>query len=192
MNIRYFAVRFPESRPTTLDKAVINFWHVMICLGFAFILSGETAAAFAPYFADDRITGNIDMDGDGYPRQFDIEFDVNSDTTGSYYVRIYEYDGGSKTVDNGGDAPGVRQFVLPEHVQPGVGAAAQQSAVIFVFSGQLRRVLRVVGPDPLAVDVHREQVVTELGWRPDSTGSIDAPLRDPGGCGTRSIAPISG
>ena len=95
MNTRCFAVRLPQLRHSRcLHKAVVNSWHVMICLCFAFILSGETAVAFAPYFYDVRLTGKIDAGGDGYARQFNIEFDVDSDTSGWYYVRVYEDDGG--------------------------------------------------------------------------------------------------
>jgi hypothetical protein len=50
--------------------------------------------AFNPFFADARITNTVDQDGDGYARSFDIEFDVDSNVTGNYYVKVYEDDGG--------------------------------------------------------------------------------------------------
>jgi len=46
-----------------------------------------------PHFADARIADVVDMDGDGYARQFDIQFDVDSAVAGRYYVEVYEDDG---------------------------------------------------------------------------------------------------
>lgn len=51
-------------------------------------------ATFAPSFYDAYITNRVDLDGDGYARQFVLLFDVDSNIAGQYYVRIYEYDGG--------------------------------------------------------------------------------------------------
>ncbi len=48
--------------------------------------------AFAPAFYDARITNKVDLDGDSYVRSFDLEFDVDSNVAGSYYVKAYEYD----------------------------------------------------------------------------------------------------
>ncbi len=49
---------------------------------------------FAPYFRDARIANRVDS-GDGYARQLDIEFDVDSNAAGNFYVKVYEYDGGA-------------------------------------------------------------------------------------------------
>ncbi|TAK97414.1 MAG: hypothetical protein EPO07_13230, partial [Verrucomicrobia bacterium] len=53
-----------------------------------------TATPFVPYFSNARIVNRVDQDGDGYARQFDIEFDVDSNVAGNYYVKIWEDDGG--------------------------------------------------------------------------------------------------
>src|SRR5439155_1065015 len=45
--------------------------------------------AFVPRFYDARITSRVDSDGDGYARQFAIEFDVDSTGSGQYFVKIY-------------------------------------------------------------------------------------------------------
>ena len=50
------------------------------------------AANFTPYFYDARITNPVDQDRDGYAREFDIEFDVDSNVAGNYYVKIWEDD----------------------------------------------------------------------------------------------------
>ncbi len=47
---------------------------------------------FEPYFWNARISNRVDEDGDGYARQFNIEFDVDSNVGGFYYVKIYEDD----------------------------------------------------------------------------------------------------
>jgi hypothetical protein len=47
------------------------------------------------YFYDARIANRVDLDGDGCARQFDIEFHVDSISSGQYYVKIYEDDGSS-------------------------------------------------------------------------------------------------
>ncbi len=44
---------------------------------------------FLPEFSDVRIANGIDQDGDDFSSQFDIEFDVNSNIAGSYYVKAY-------------------------------------------------------------------------------------------------------
>ena len=41
---------------------------------------------------DARITNSVDQDGDGYARQLDIEFNVDSNISGSYFVKVYESD----------------------------------------------------------------------------------------------------
>jgi len=47
---------------------------------------------FIPEFYNIRIQNKIDQDGDGYARQFDIEFDVDSNVSGQYYIKVYEDD----------------------------------------------------------------------------------------------------
>src|SRR5690349_18833218 len=68
---------------------------MFICL---LVLLGLTtsieAATFSPYFYDVFITNHVDLDGDGYARQFDIAFDADSNISGQCYVKVYEYDGG--------------------------------------------------------------------------------------------------
>jgi len=48
--------------------------------------------SFHPYFDDARIGGRVDRDNDGYMRRFDVEFDVDSNIPGTYYVEIWEDD----------------------------------------------------------------------------------------------------
>ena len=47
---------------------------------------------FIPEFYNVRIQNKIDEDGDGYARQLDIEFDVDSNISGNYYVKVFEND----------------------------------------------------------------------------------------------------
>ena len=47
---------------------------------------------FTPYFFDARITNSTDNDSDDYMQSFDIEFDVDTNMDGNYYVVIYEDD----------------------------------------------------------------------------------------------------
>ncbi len=47
---------------------------------------------FEPSFQDAWITNKVDVDGDGYASEFLIEFDVNSNIAGDYYVKVWEYD----------------------------------------------------------------------------------------------------
>lgn len=60
----------------------------------------RTLPEFAPTFYDARITNRVDLDGDGYARSFDIEFDVNSNIAGSYYVKVWEYDNSTLGLDD--------------------------------------------------------------------------------------------
>jgi hypothetical protein len=48
--------------------------------------------AFTPTFFDARIVNPVDIDGDGYARSFRIEFDVDSNVAGNYYVKVWEDD----------------------------------------------------------------------------------------------------
>jgi len=47
---------------------------------------------FTPTFADARIVNQVDSDGDGYASSFRIEFDVDSNVAGNYYVKLWEDD----------------------------------------------------------------------------------------------------
>lgn len=59
-------------------------------------LTGASFMAFAPRFSDVRIANRLDQDDDGFARQFDVEFDVDSNVPGLYLVNVYEDDGGSE------------------------------------------------------------------------------------------------
>jgi len=47
---------------------------------------------FYPVFDDARIVNRTDLDLDGYARRFDLEFNVDSNISGSFYVKLYEDD----------------------------------------------------------------------------------------------------
>jgi len=51
------------------DLAYIDYFEVEV-------FYDPPAPVFSPYFYDAQITSRVDSDGDGYARQFDIEFDV--------------------------------------------------------------------------------------------------------------------
>ncbi len=45
---------------------------------------------FSAWFWDVRTQSTVDTDGDGYWRQFDLQFDVDSTAAGTYYVKVYK------------------------------------------------------------------------------------------------------
>ncbi len=93
-------------RVTTVEKAkdgqcffvipriATDFAAVIALLVFSLLIPSAKAATFTPYFYDVLLTNRVDLDGDGYARQFDLLFDVDSNIAGQFYVKIYEYDGG--------------------------------------------------------------------------------------------------
>ncbi|HKZ16192.1 MAG TPA: LEPR-XLL domain-containing protein, partial [Geobacteraceae bacterium] len=50
----------------------------------------EPVTDFQPEFADVQLVNSVDIDGDGYAQSFRIKFDVNSNVSGDYYVKVYE------------------------------------------------------------------------------------------------------
>jgi len=48
---------------------------------------------FVSYLDDARIMNKVNPDGDGCASQFDLEFDVDSNMAGNFYVKTYYYDG---------------------------------------------------------------------------------------------------
>ena len=47
---------------------------------------------FEPYFDDVMVINPVDEDNDGYMREFEIAFDVDSSVAGNYYIEIWEDD----------------------------------------------------------------------------------------------------
>ena len=70
--------------------------------------------------------------------------------------------GPAEAVADGGDAPGISQFMLDQHLQPSLDLRPQEGSVVLVFTRSNPGVLGVGGPNPLAVDVHGEDVVAQL------------------------------
>ncbi len=91
--------------------------------------------AFTPSFSDARITNQLDVDGDGYARILNIEFKVNSNITGQYYVKVYESDilfddylKTSSTFTVNGNANDYQKVTLYADNYPGVGLLGHGTA----------------------------------------------------------------
>ncbi|MEX0777166.1 MAG: proprotein convertase P-domain-containing protein [Phycisphaeraceae bacterium] len=66
------------------DSGYIDYFEIWV--------NWSTPDPFNPSFYDARITNKVDQDSDGYARSFDVEWDVDSNIAGSYYVKVYEDD----------------------------------------------------------------------------------------------------
>jgi uncharacterized delta-60 repeat protein len=112
------AIAFDDDSGTGLDSRIIytpasSDLYYVSAQGFAdstgtFTLSlydgggGAPGAAFTPSFYDVDISDLVDLDGDGYAREFQLSFDVDSNIEGEFYVDVYvEYGAGDDTIDGG-------------------------------------------------------------------------------------------
>lgn len=67
-----------------VDSGYIDEWAIRIHY--------EIPTSFSPEFFDARIANSLDLDDDGYRSEFDIQWDVDSNIAGSYYVKVFERD----------------------------------------------------------------------------------------------------
>ncbi len=142
-----------------------------------------TAESFTPYFFDARVTNRVDQDGDGYARQLDIEFDVDSNVAGSYYVKLYEDDIlfddfllTSPTWSVNGTAPDYHGVTLSSDTYGWSHGTVEFKLELYDAVTNSLKQTRTADDDPSLgnVDVElsvEDAMVTALSWR-DALGNV--------------------